>query len=186
MNPDRLKVLGIAGSLRKNSVNKSLLKAAIELKPGNMEIEIFDISDIPLYNEDIRANGDPEPVKVFKKKIAEADGLLIVTPEYNYSIPGVLKNAIDWASRPAADSPLNGKPMAMMGAGGRMGTVRAQTHLRQVAVFTNMLTLNRPEVLIAGAGEKFDKDGRLIDERSRNQVKNLLEAFVKWVIQLNK
>lgn len=186
MNPDKIKVLGISGSLRKNSTNKSLLKAAVELKPGNMEIGIFDISDIPLYNEDIQAAGDPEPVKLFKKKIAEADALLIVTPEYNYSIPGVLKNAIDWASRPVADSPLNGKPMAMMGAGGRMGTVRAQTHLRQIAVYTNMLTLNKPEVLIADTREKFDKEGNLTDERSKQQVIKLLDAFVKWIIQLNK
>ena len=111
---------------------------------------------------------------------------LFVTPEYNYSIPGVLKNAIDWASRPVTDSPLNGKPMAMMGAGGRMGTVRAQTHLRQVAIFTNMLALNKPEVLVAAAREKFDKDGKLTDERTRVQVKKLLDAFAEWIIQLNK
>lgn len=186
MNPDKIKVLGIAGSLRKYSVNKSLLKAAVELKPDSMEIEIFDLSDIPLYNEDIQAVGDPEPVKMFKKKIAEADALLIVTPEYNYSIPGVLKNAIDWASRPVADSPLDGKPMAMIGAGGRMGTVRAQTHLRQVAVYTNMQTLNRPEVLVANSSEKFDKEGKLTDERTRQQTIKLLDAFAKWIIQLNK
>jgi chromate reductase len=183
---NKIKVLGIAGSLRKNSLNKFLLDAAVELQPGNMDIEIYDISDIPLFNDDLRAEGDPEPVKLFKQKIAEADALLIVTPEYNYSIPGVLKNAIDWASRPPAESPLNGKPMAMMGAGGRMGTARAQNHLRQVAVYTNMLTLNRPEVLVAGAREKFDKDGKLTDERTRNQVKKLLEAFAEWTIRLNQ
>jgi chromate reductase len=186
MSTNKIKVLGVAGSLRKDSLNKSLLRAAVELQPDNMEIEIFDISEIPLYNEDVQAKGDPEPVKQFKKKIAEADGLLIVTPEYNYSIPGVLKNAVDWASRPAADSPLNGKPMAMMGAGGRMGTVRAQAHLRQVAVFTNMLAMNKPEVLVAAAREKFDKDGKLTDERTKAQVKNLLDAFVEWITRLNK
>ncbi len=186
MNTNKIKVLGVAGSLRKESYNKSLLKAAIELHPENMNIEIFDITDIPLYNEDVHAIGEPEAVKIFKNKIAESDGLLIVTPEYNYSIPGVLKNAIDWASRPAAESPLSGKPLAIMGAGGRMGTVRAQSHLRQVAVFTNMLALNKPEVLVSIAGEKFDKDGKLTDERTRTQVKNLLDAFIKWIIQLNK
>jgi chromate reductase len=182
----KIKVLGIAGSLRKNSFNKSLLEAAVELQPENMDIEIFDISDIPLYNEDIRVTGDPEPVKLFKQKIADADALLIATPEYNYSIPGVLKNAIDWASRPPAESPLNGKPMAMMGAGGRMGTVRAQNHLRQVAVYTNMLALNKPEVMVASAREKFSPDGKLIDERTKNQLMKLLDALVEWTIRLNQ
>jgi len=186
MNANKIKILGIAGSLRKDSLNKSLLKAAVELKPDYMEIEIFDISEIPLYNEDVQTNGDPETVKLFKQKIAKADALLIATPEYNYSIPGVLKNAIDWASRPVTDSPLNGKPLAIMGAGGRMGTVRAQAHLRQAAIFTNMLALNKPEVLVATAREKFDKDGKLTDERTRTQLKKLLDAFAEWIIQLNK
>jgi chromate reductase len=186
MNINKIKVLGISGSLRKNSFNKSLLEAAIELQPDNMDIEIFDISDIPMYNEDIRISGEPEPVKLFKEKIAEADALLIATPEYNYSIPGVLKNAIDWASRPPTDSPLNGKPLAIMGAGGRMGTVRAQNHLRQVAVETNMLTMNKPEVLVARAREKFDKDCKLIDERTRTQLRKLLDAFVDWIMLINK
>jgi chromate reductase len=186
MNTNKIKVLGIAGSLRKNSLNKSLLESAIELQPDNMEIEIFDISDIPLYNEDTRVLGEPEPVKLFKEKIDEADALLIATPEYNYSIPGVLKNAIDWASRPPTDSPLNGKPLAIMGAGGRMGTVRAQNHLRQIAVEVNMFTMNKPEVLIARAREKFDKDGKLIDERTRTQLRKLLDAFVDWIMLINK
>jgi chromate reductase len=186
MNTNKIKILGIAGSLRKNSLNKSLLEAAIELQPDNMNIEMFDISEIPIYNEDIRVLGEPEPVKLFKQKIAESDALLIATPEYNYSIPGVLKNAIDWASRPPTDSPLNGKPLAIMGAGGRMGTVRAQNHLRQVAVYTNMLAMNKPEVLVANAREKFDKEGKLIDERTRTQLRKLLDAFVDWIMLLNK
>ena len=112
--------------------------------------------------------------------------MLIATPEYNYSIPGVLKNAIDWASRPPSDSPLNGKPLAIMGAGGRMGTVRAQNHLRQIAVETNMLTMNKPEVLVARAREKFDKDGKLTDERTKAQIRKLLNAFAEWIMLLNK
>ena len=186
MNINKIKILGISGSLRKNSLNKYLLEAATELQPDNMNIEIFDISDIPLYNEDIRVSGEPEPVKLFKHKIAEADALLIATPEYNYSIPGVLKNAIDWASRPPTESPLNGKPLAIMGAGGRMGTVRAQNHLRQIAVETNMLTMNKPEVLVARAREKFDKDGKLTDERTKAQIRKLLNAFTDWIMLLNK
>ena len=186
MNINKIKILGISGSLRKNSFNRSLLEAAFELKPDNMDIEIFDISDIPLYNEDTRVLGEPDPVKLFKQKIAEADALLIATPEYNYSIPGVLKNAIDWASRPPSDSPLNGKPLAIMGAGGRMGTVRAQNHLRQIAVETNMLTMNKPEVLVARAREKFDKDGKLTDERTKAQIRKLLNAFTDWIMLLNK
>jgi chromate reductase len=186
MNINKIKVLGIAGSLRKNSLNKFLLRAAVEMQPDVMEIEIFDISEIPPYNEDIRENGDPKPVKLFKQKIAEADALLIATPEYNYSVPGVLKNAIDWASRPPTDSPLNGKPMAMMGAGGRMGTVRAQNHLRQVAVYTNMLVMNKPELFVQNAREKFDKEGKLTDERTKTQLKKLLDAFAEWTMSLNK
>jgi chromate reductase len=186
MDDKKIKVLGVAGSLRESSYNKALLRAAVELQPDNMQIETFDISDIPLYNDDELAD-TPQTVIDFKQKIVSADALLIVTPEYNYSIPGVLKNAIDWASRPPKDSPLNGKPLAIMGAtSGRMGTVRAQLHLRQIAVFTNMLTLNKPEVLVANANEKFDKDGNLTDESTRQHVKRLLDALAGWIVQLNK
>ncbi len=186
MDNKTIKVLGIAGSLRESSYNKALLRAAIELQPDNMQIEMCSISDIPLYNDDELADV-PQTVDDFKQKISAADALLIVTPEYNYSIPGVLKNVIDWASRPPKDSPLNGKPLAIMGAtSGRMGTVRAQLHLRQIAVFTNMLTLNKPEVLVANANEKFDKDGNLTDESTKEHVRKLLDAFARWIIQLNK
>lgn len=186
MNINEIKVLGIVGSLRENSYNKALMRAAIELQPDSMHIEVYSIADIPLYNDDDLADV-PQVVVSFKQKIESSDALLIVTPEYNYSIPGVLKNAIDWASRPPKESPLNGKPLAIMGAtSGRMGTVRAQLHLRQIAVYTNMLTLNKPEVLIANAREKFDKDGNLTDESTREHVRKLLEAFSGWIIQLNK
>jgi chromate reductase len=153
--------------------------------PESMSLEIFDLSPIPLYNGDVEATGIPEPVQNFKARIAAADALLIATPEYNYSIPGVLKNAIDWASRPPKDSPLNGKPVAIMGAsGGPGGTIRAQMHLRHVFVFTNMLPLNKPEVRVMRAAEKFDAEGRLTDEATRKEVRALLEALAAWTRQL--
>jgi len=146
-----------------------------------MVLELFDLSPIPLYNEDVRALGFPECVKEFRDHIAATDALLIATPEYNYSIPGVLKNAIDWASRPP-DSPLNAKPAAIMGASpGNFGTVRAQLHLRQICVGVNLLLLNRPEVLVMRAREKFDADGRLVDEETRGFLRDLLVALAGWV-----
>jgi chromate reductase len=177
-------VLGIAGSLRKASVNKGMLRAAADVLPDGMLLETFDLAPIPLYNGDVDAAGTPEAVRHFKARIAAADALLIATPEYNYSIPGVLKNAIDWASRPPKESPLNGKPLAIMGAGGAAGTTRAQLHLRQVAVFTNMLPLNKPEVAIQRAWEKFDADGNLTDEPSREAIRALLQALLAWTSRL--
>ncbi len=136
-------ILGFSGSLRQASINSGLLRAAQTVLPVDMTLEIYDLTPIPLFCQDLVDQGNvPVPVQAFKARLAAADGLLMATPEYNYSIPGVLKNAIDWASRPVADSPLNGKPLAIMGAGGAMGTSRAQYHLRQVAVYTNMLPLN--------------------------------------------
>ena len=178
---NKIKILGIAGSLRKGSLNKALLREAKKLAPENVEIEIADISEIPMYNGDIEAIGSPEPVKILKEKIKNSDALLIVTPEYNYSIPGVLKNAIDWVSRPVADSPLNNKPLGIMGAGGMSGTIRAQLHLRQIAVFTNMIDMKRPEVLVQKAQDKFDSEGNLIDEPTIRQVKKFLNAFAEWI-----
>jgi len=179
-----IQVLGISGSLRKNSVNAGLLRAAAAVAPQGISVDIFDLSPIPLYNEDLLTAGVPGPVSAFKDAIATADALLIATPEYNYSIPGVLKNAIDWASRPIKGSPLVGKPVALMGAGGMMGTVRAQLALRQVAVYTNMFVLNRPEVLVVRAHEKFDASGNLVDESTRAAVRDLLEALRAWTIRL--
>ncbi|MGH2574276.1 MAG: NADPH-dependent FMN reductase [Ignavibacteria bacterium] len=179
-----LNVLGIAGSLRKNSYNKALLNAAIEVQPSNMSIQTFDIQSIPLYNSDIEEQGTPEPVKIFKQKISLADGLLIVTPEYNYSIPGVLKNAIDWASRPPSNSPLNKKPLGITGASmGLGGTIRSQLHLRQVAIFTNMMDMKRPEVFVQRAQEKFDANGNLTDESTREHLKRFLSSFQEWILQ---
>lgn len=188
--PEKINVLGIAGSLRKNSYNRALLRAAQELKPANMEIRIFDnetLASIPLYNEDIRQQGDPEPVDILKNEIRQADALLFAIPEYNHSISGVLKNAIDWASRPANDSPLNGKPIAITGVSvGMGGTVRAQMHFRQVCVFTNMYPVNKPEVLVGNAQQRFDSDGgKLVDEDSRKFLGQLLEALLDWTRRLS-
>jgi chromate reductase len=180
-----IRVLGIAGSLRAGSFNRALLRAAQELVPEGMEIQTFDIAPIPLYNADVEAKGDPEPVAALKTAIREADALLFVTPEYNFGLPGVLKNAIDWASRPPAQTPLRGKPAAMMGATtGQGGTIRAQMQLRQAFVFTQTIALLQPEVLVTKAHEKFDKDGRLIDELTRGFVKKQLEALRDWTLRL--
>jgi chromate reductase len=182
--PNTIHVLGISGSLRKGSYNTALLRISEESLPPGMTLERYDLSLIPLYNGDVEAAGFPESVQQFKEQIAAADALLIATPEYNYSVPGVLKNAIDWASRPAKTSPLNGKPLAIMGAGARMGTSRAQYHLRQIAVFTNMLPLNKPEVMVQNAFQKFDTNGNLLDEEVRKQVRELLEALMAWTLRL--
>ena len=182
---EKIHVLGFSGSLRKASFNAGLLRRAIEQLPDDMTLEVFDLAPIPFYNEELNVDGGPEPVKAFKSKIAAADALLFATPEYNYSMPGVLKNAIDWASRPLKESPLNEKPLAIMGAGGIMGTSRAQAHLRQVAVFTNMHPLNRPEVQVQRAWEKFDQNGNLTDESVRQSVRALLVALAAWTRRLN-
>jgi chromate reductase len=177
-------ILGFSGSLRKGSYNTSLLRVAAQLAPPEVTLETFDLAPIPLYNGDVESAGFPEPVVRFKQRIASSDALLIATPEYNYSIPGVLKNAIDWASRPPKDSPLNGKPVAFMGAGGLLGTARAQYHLRQVCVFTNMLPVNRPEVFIMHASERFDADGNLTDEMYRELIRSLLASLTEWTRRL--
>src|ERR687885_868166 len=153
---DALRVLGISGSLRRGSYNTAALRTAQELAPEGMTIEAADISEIPPYNDDVRQEqGYPPPVETLRAQIAAADALLIVTPEYNYSVPGVLKNAIDWASRPPPESPLRHKPVGMMGAGGMFGTVRAQLALRQVFIFTRCYVLPEPELHVANAVQKF-------------------------------
>jgi chromate reductase len=181
-----LKILAIAGSLRQGSYNKLALKAAVELKPADMDIEIFDIGAIPPYDEDVRAKGFPPVVQELRDKIRAADALLMSTPEYNYSVSGVLKNAIDWASRPP-DQPFDGKPLAILGAsGGRLGTARAQYHLRQIVVFLNMYPINRPEVMIAAANQAFDASGRLTDEGARKLIAELLVNLATWTRQLQR
>ena len=179
-----INVLAMCGSLRAGSYNRAALRTAIELKPPGMTIGTADIGSFPLYHEDVRAQGFPAPVETLRRQIAAADALLFVTPEYNYSISGVLKNAIDWASRPP-DQPFAGKPVAMMGAGaGMAGTARAQYDLRKCCVFLDMHPLNKPEVLIGQAQTKFDADGRLTDEATRGFIRDMLVALEKWTRQL--
>lgn len=177
-----IRVAGICGSLREGSLNKGLLQAAVELAPAGMGISIYTrLGDIPPYNDDVFQKGDPEPVADLKKFIGAADAILIATPEYNYGIPGVLKNAIDWASRPAGKSALNRKPAAIMGCSpGLGGTIRAQHALRQTFVFTDTYVMSQPEIKIPSAAPLFDASGRLADENTRQYVKKFLEAFLLW------
>ena len=177
-------ILGFAGSLRKGSYNKALLRAALELVPKGATLEIFDLEGIPPYNQALE-NQPSEKVKEFKAKIRAADAILIATPEYNYSIPGVLKNAIDCASRPYGDNAFEHKPVAIMGASpGMMGTARAQYHLRQSFVFLTCFALNQPEVMVPSAHEKIDKDGKVTDPTTREKIKELLESLVAWTNRL--
>lgn len=179
-----IKILGISGSLRHGSFNTAALRAAQELAPEGMSIDIFDIAPIPLYNEDVKGQGFPPVVQELRAKIKAADGLLLSTPEYNYSTSGVLKNAIDWASRPP-EQPFEGKPIAIMGASpGALGTVRAQGHLRQMFIFMNAHILNRPEVMISSAGTKFDAAGKLTDQATRDFLAAMLVAFKAWVLRM--
>jgi chromate reductase len=181
-----IRILGFAGSLRKDSYNKALLRAAVQLAPKNTVIETFDLEGIPPFNQDLEAQ-PPQRVKEFKSKIRAADAILIVTPEYNYSVPGVLKNAIDWASRPYPENAFDGKTVATMGAStGMLGTARAQYHLRQTFIFLNMHPTNLPEVFVGHAQEKFDEKGNLKDEKTRQQISKLLENLVSWTQRLNK
>ncbi len=150
-----------------------------------MTFEVFDLEGIPPFNQD-NENNPPPKVAEFKEKIRNADALLIATPEYNYSIPGVLKNAIDWASRPKQGNPLEGKPVAVMSAStGRFGGARAQYHLRQTFVFVNMHPVNKPEVMLSNAGECVDADGKVTDEKTRMLINQLIEALVAWANRLN-
>jgi chromate reductase, NAD(P)H dehydrogenase (quinone) len=172
-----MKILGIPGSLRKESFNRMALNAAKQLLSAGDSLEIFELEGIPVYNQDQDAAA-PARVVELKKAIRAADAILICTPEYNYSIPGVLKNAIDWASRPYGDSAWKGKPVAIMGASvGNLGTARAQYHLRQCFVFLDMPAVNQPEVMIGGAAAKFDKDGKLTDETSKKLIGQLLASL---------
>jgi chromate reductase len=181
-----VRILGIAGSLRKASFNRGALRAAQELVPPDATLEIFDLDAIPPFSEDDERI-PPTRVLELKTQIREADAILIATPEYNYSIPGVLKNAIDWASRPYGDSAWDGKPVAVMGASvGATGTARAQYHLRQTFVFLNMYPLNRPEVMISNAAQRFDASARLVDPTSRKLVEQLLGELVVWTRRLGK
>jgi chromate reductase len=176
-----ISVLGLSGSLREKSFNAALLRTAIALVPPGMTITTDSFAQFPLYNADIQAKGFPKPVQVLAKQIRDADAVLIASPEYNYSIPGGLKNAIDWVSR-VDNQPFNGKLVAIMGASpGRIGTARMQYHLRQSFVFLNSIVLNRPEVMVANAAAMFDDQGNLTDEATRKMVADLLKALASAV-----
>ena len=173
-----VKILGIVGSLRKDSYNAYALKAAMELMPDGAVLELIELHGIPVFNQDDE-NSPPDSVLAFKRRILAADAILFATPEYNYSLPGGLKNAIDWASRPSGGSAWLGKPAAVMGASvGSLGTARAQYHLRQILVTLDMPVVNQPEVMISNAAQRFDQDGRLTDEPTRKIIQKLLRALV--------
>src|SRR6266542_2448644 len=181
-----IRILGIAGSLRRKSFNRAALRAAQQLVPEDAVLDIFELDGIPVFSED----DEPQPpakVVEFKKRIREADAILFVTPEYNYSIPGVLKNAIDWASRPYGDSAWTDKPAAIMGASvGTLGTARAQYHLRHVFVFLNVHAVNQPEVMIANATQNFDSEGKLTNQTNKNLIRQLLANLVTWTRSLQQ
>lgn len=180
----KLEILAFAGSLREGSYNKALIKAAKELAPAHLNISIFDLKGIPLYNADVEAKGDPKRVSEFKEAIRKADGLLIATPEYNHGVAAVTKNAIDWASRPAKSAPLNEKPVGILGASpGLTGTARGQSQLRQAFEFTNSYCMSQPEVLVYRAHEKFNEKGRLTDESTRKFLGTYLEELYSWVLK---
>ena len=181
-----IRILGIAGSLRRKSFNRAALRAAQQLVPEDAVLDVFELDGIPVFSEDDERQ-PPAKVVEFKKRIREADAILFVTPEYNYSIPGVLKNAIDWASRPYGDSAWSGKPAAIMGASsGRFGTARAQYHLRQVFVFLNVLAINQPEVMIGNAASEFDADGNLTNDTTKKLIRQLLVNLTGWTRDLQK
>ena len=181
---DKIRILGFAGSLRKGSYNKALLRAAKELTPADAVIDIFDLEGIPPYNQDLD-HDMPARARELKAKIKAADAILIATPEYNYSMPGVLKNAIDWASRPPGDNAFDGKPAAIMSASiGMIAGARAQYHLRQTFVYINVFPVNKPEVMVPFAQNAVDTQGNLTDAKAREKISELLVALVAWTKRL--
>jgi chromate reductase len=183
VNPS-LHILGISGSLRRGSFNSNALRAARELALDSVTIEIADLSDIPLYNQD-EEQQLPASVVALKRRIRAADAILVATPEYNYTIPGVLKNAIDWTSRPYGDNSWDGKPAAILGAStGAIGTARAQYDLRKIFVNLNVFPINRPEVMIANAASRFDAAGKLTDEQTRDFIRQLVANLAAWTRRL--
>jgi chromate reductase, NAD(P)H dehydrogenase (quinone) len=177
-----LRIVAFAGSLRRGSFNRALLNAARELAPERMTVSDLEIGDLPFYNADVEAEGDPKRVAEFKAAIRAADGVLIATPEYNEGLPGLLTNAIDWASRLPGSAPLTDKPVAMMGASpSPVGTARAQVHLRQVLGHVQARVLPPPELLVAAAHQRFDAGLKLTHEATRSVLKALLERFARWI-----
>jgi chromate reductase len=187
MDERPIRLLGFAGSLRVGSYNRGLLRAALDVLPDGTTLDIFDLNGIPPYNMDLETERWPESVMALKDEIAGVDALLIATPEHNYSFPGVLKNTIDWVSRPFDDSPFEGKPVALMGAStSRFGTSRAQAAIRPVLAAVNCHVMVTPELFVPLSRDKFDADGNLADEKIRARVGVLLEALVKWTKRLRQ
>ena len=177
-----IRVLGIIGSLRAGSYNARLLRAAIAVAPGELSITPMTLGEIPLYNADVEAQGDPPGVAVLRAAVRDTNAILFSSPEYNYGIPGVLKNAIDWISRPPKNSPFSGKPAAIMGASqGPSGTMRMQLQLRSTLQSVGMYVMPKPEVVVTHSKDKFDADGKLTDEKTREHVATFLASFVTWV-----
>jgi chromate reductase len=176
------RIVAFAGSLRRGSFNRALIRAAQELAPDGMTIELVEIGNLPFYNADTEGEGDPPAVAAFKTSLSEADAILIATPEYNDGIPGVLTTAIDWGSRLPGRAPLTGKPVALMGASpSQIGTARAQLHLRQLLSHVQARVLPPPELLVASAHERFDADLRLTHESTRRVLAQLLQRFARWI-----
>ena len=180
----KIRLLGISGSLRRGSYNTALLRAAEALSPQDVGLEMFDLSDLPLYNGDLEAGGDPVSVSDLKRAIREADGIVFASPEYNHSFSGVMKNVIDWASRDRGPGSLAGKPVTIVGAGGMSGTARAQMHLENVLSETGSLVMTKPGVLIANPWDRFDADGRLEDEGTREVIADHIRKFRDWVLDI--
>lgn len=186
MDTNSISVLGLCGSLRFHSYNMGLLRAARDILPAGMHLHIADLGTLPLLNQDLEQAPLPQSIIHLRQQIEEADALLFATPEHNHTVPSILTNAIHWASRPPT-SVLEGKPVAIMGAStGWFGTVRAQNHLRQICQATHMIVLQRPEVFVPKAEEKFDAQGNLLDESTKQKVSLLLESFAQWIQQLRK
>ncbi len=182
-----MKILAIVGSLRKASYNRMALNTAMEVAPEGLEISVAEIGDLPPYNQDVQDAGDPPSVVRLKEEIRSADGILFLTPEYNYSMPGVLKNAIDWASRPPKENAFNDKPCGIISAStGLLGGARVQYHLRQTCVFVNMHPMNKPEVMISKATEKFDAKGKLTDEATRKILSTFMQSLKEWVERIKR
>jgi chromate reductase len=183
-DPTPVRILGFAGSLRRASYNRALLRAAVQLAPPGMTLVTFDLIDVPLYNADAEAAGDPPAVAALKQAIREADAVLFVTPEYNHGVPGVMKNAVDWASRPPRSAALDRKPVGIIGASpGMTGSARGQSQLRQAFEFTNSYCMPQPEILVFRAHEKFDAEGRLTDEATAKYLRAYLEALAAWALR---
>ena len=181
MDRKPFRILAVAGSLRQGSYNRGLLRAAEELAPEWVEVRFFDIGTLPFFSEDLEAAGDPEAVRRFKEAIRAANAVLIATPEYNGAVPGVLANAIDWASRPTGRSVLRNKPVAVMGAVlGQSGSANAQAALRGELSRIGAIVVPDPQVLVPQASRLFDEDVDLRDEGTREEIRQLIEALVHW------